>query len=186
MYDCPCKNGSRPQILHTHCGDTFNRQCNTHCPGCIFAGCHYCRYCLYLVHPVVAIVITRISNGQRRSFERKRRSSEDQGAAPLKTSFSVNLFAVPALFGLTVSYADQLAVVARQLGSNTPISITAAFSDDYGHVDPSRSTSNTASSRTISILTFTQQLAAILSTFVLTGAVWLHSNYLASHGTNVS
>lgn len=132
----------------------------------------------------VAILITRIANGRIRSFERKRKSSETGAVAPLKTTLSTHLFLIPAIFCLAVSYAVQSAIVAYQLHRNTPVSITSTFAYQYAGA-PSSSSSGPSGER-ISVLTFTQALAAILSTTFLTGAVWLHSTNLTSNGTQAA
>ena len=126
-----------------------------------------------------AIVITRISNGRIRSFSRKRQSGE---GGPLKTTLSTHLFLVPSVFCLAVAYTAQSAVVALQLNSNTPASVTSTFSYPYAGAGPS----GYPTSNRNSILAFTQALATVFSTFFLTGAVWLHSDNLTSNGTNAS
>ncbi|KAL9004601.1 MAG: hypothetical protein Q9188_002588 [Gyalolechia gomerana] len=130
---------------------------------------------LLLLVVAAVIVLTRIKNGHIRSFTR----SSDTG--PLRTTLSTHLCLIPALFCLAVAYAMQSAIVALQVNSQLPTSITAAFAYHYADGD-----SDASSGQTISILTFTQQLAAILFTFFLTAAVWLHSNNLTTNGTNVN
>lgn len=128
----------------------------------------------------VAIVATRIKNGQIRSLERKRRSTSTGEVIPLKTTLSTHLFLVPAVFCLAVAYAVQSAIVAYQLQSNLPASITPSFS--YQYAGAPTSTGDEASGTRISALTFTQTFVAILSTTFLTAAVWLHSTNLTSNG----
>ncbi len=72
-----------------------------------------------------------------------------------------------------------LAVVALQANSGSPASVTSVYSYPYAIEEPTNG-------YTISNLTFTQQLATVLSTTFLTAAVWLHSNNLTTNGTKVN
>ncbi|KAK5077569.1 hypothetical protein LTR70_009679 [Exophiala xenobiotica] len=132
----------------------------------------------------VVIVITRVANGRIRSFERKTKSSNTGEVTPLKTTLSTHLFLIPAVFCLAVSYAVQSAVVTYELHRNSPVSITSTF--NYQYAGAPSSSASPPNGRRISILTFTQQLAAILSTTFLTGAIWLHSSNLTSNGTQAA
>ncbi|KAL8850572.1 MAG: hypothetical protein Q9221_004529 [Calogaya cf. arnoldii] len=66
---------------------------------------------------------------------------------------------------------------------NLSVSVTSPFAYNYADGEPIVNTTNAQST---SILTFIQQLAAILFTVFLTAAVWLHSNNLTTNGTNVN
>ena len=128
----------------------------------------------------VAILTTRIKNGQIRSFERKRKSSHTGAVTPLKTTLSTHLFLIPAIFCLALAYALQSAIVAYQTQSDLSASVTSTF--EYDYASSSSSSPSDSSGQRISVLTFTKTLAAILSTTLLTGAVWLHSTNLTSNG----
>ncbi|PSK38044.1 hypothetical protein B9Z65_1235 [Elsinoe australis] len=111
-----------------------------------------------------AIVVTRISNGRIRSFERGQGSSQDgKNQAPLKTTLSTHLFLIPALFCLSVAYAIQSAIVSYHSQDDLSIPVTSTF--NYQWADAS----SDGSGRRTSVLSFTQTLATILSTTTALG-----------------
>ncbi|KAL8871085.1 MAG: hypothetical protein Q9174_003016, partial [Haloplaca sp. 1 TL-2023] len=127
-----------------------------------------------------AILLTRVKNGTIRSFERKRKSSRTGAVAPLKTTLSTHLFLIPAIFCLALAYALQSAIVAYQTQSDIPVSVSSTF--EYPSTGAAHTPTSASSGQRISVLTFTKTLAAIFSTTLLTGAVWLHSTNLTSNG----
>lgn len=133
-------------------------------------------FALLLFVIATVVVLTRIKNGRLRSF------THQTNASPLKTSLSTHLCLIPALFCFTVAYAVQIALVILQVNSESPVSVTSVFAYNYADGQPNVDTS----AQSVSILTFTQQLASIFFTVFLTAAVWLHSNNLTTNGTNLN
>lgn len=129
----------------------------------------------------ITIIVTRRVNGRARSFTHIRRSSD---GAPLRTTLATHLFLAPALLCLTIAYAIQSAVVALDAKVRAPAAITSAYA--YSYADSLQAPWTTSYGKSLSILSFTFQLAAVLLTFALTGAVWLHSNNLTNNGLGVS
>ncbi|KAL9014491.1 MAG: hypothetical protein Q9173_000871 [Seirophora scorigena] len=127
----------------------------------------------------IVIVTIRVKNGRITSISLKRSSSDTD---PLKTTLATHICLVVALFCFSIAYAMQTAIVALQVRSESPVSVTAAFS--YYYTDGSSPESSNSNS--ISILSFAQGFVTILFTFFLTAAVWLHSNNLTTNGTRVN
>ncbi|KAL8957627.1 MAG: hypothetical protein Q9193_005149 [Seirophora villosa] len=128
---------------------------------------------------VVVILSLRIKNGRITSMSLKRSSSDTD---PLKTTLATHICLVLALFCFVIAYAMQSAIIALQTRSDSPVSVTTAFS--YYYMDGSSPESS--NSESISALSFALGFVAILFTFFLTAAVWLHSNNLTTNGTRVN
>ena len=135
---------------------------------------------LALVFTLIALwlALRRLKNSSAWRETNRQRLSD--GEAPLKSSVWTYAFLIPALLCLSVGYATLAGVVALQVTSNSPVSVTSPFSHRYD------SATSSAKGTTVSALSYNNALATVLTSVGLTGGVWLHSVNLKSNGTGVT
>lgn len=104
--------------------------------------------------------------------------------APLKNTLATQIFLVPGTFFLALKYAVVSATVALQIQSNESVEVTIGYSYTGSNVSPL--VSGASHAQVIAGLSFTAQIAEIIFTLCLTGAVWIHSSHITNNGTGLA
>ncbi|KAG2168848.1 hypothetical protein VTO58DRAFT_109306 [Aureobasidium pullulans] len=104
--------------------------------------------------------------------------------APLKNTLATQIFLVPGTFFLALKYAVVSATVALQIQSNESVEVTTGYSYTGSNVSPL--VSGASHAQVIAGLSFTAQIAEIIFTLCLTGAVWIHSSHITNNGTGLA
>ncbi|TIA11585.1 hypothetical protein D6C80_07394 [Aureobasidium pullulans] len=104
--------------------------------------------------------------------------------ALLKNTLATQIFLVPGTFFLALKYAVVSATVALQIQSNESVEVTTGYSYTGSNVSPL--VSGASHAQVIAGLSFTAQIAEIIFTLCLTGAVWIHSSHITNNGTGLA